>query len=158
MDFEDRIRGMLMGKTFFEAGRVCDLVRLFFRGDGEVALHARCLVRLVHEGRVVASSSDAALPAIDLESESLDGFQWNRGFSAYDFCVKGYLKRTPNGVVTDVALTPWGDMMLSLDSGASIEILSDSVLRDWEQWRVFHHGARQTEEHIVRYPAGYALE
>jgi hypothetical protein len=158
MEFEDRVRGMLAGKALIEAERVCDVMRFFFCGDGEVALHARCLVRLMGGGRLVASSSDAALPAVDLECDSLGDFQWNRDFSAYDFCVKGFMKKAPRAVVTEVALEPWGDMILTLDGDASIEILTDSLVRDGEQWRLFRHGASRAQEHVVRYPSGFVLE
>jgi hypothetical protein len=93
MIFKERIRQMLFGKKLSEAGRVLNLVRLFFEGDGEVVLCARCLVRVVQMGRLVASSADMVTPAIDVESGSVGDFQWNADFTAYDFGMKGYLKR-----------------------------------------------------------------
>ena len=158
MTYQDQIRQMLLGREFFGAERICEIVRLFFRGDGEVTLHAMCLVRVVHGGRLVASSADRLAPAIDIESVTLGDFRWDRGFSAYDFSMKRFLEHTARGVVDDVRISPWGDMVLSLDNESEIHILTDTTL-DWrEQWRVFHEGVPDRAEHIVRSAAGFGME
>ncbi len=158
MAYEDRIRQMLLGRAFFGAERICEIVRLFFRGDGDVTLHARCLVRVVHGGRMVASSADVRTPAIDIQSVTLGDLRWDCGFSAYDFSMKGFLEHNVRGVVDDVRIAPWGDMALSLDNASEIHILTDSTL-DWrEQWRVFHEGAPDRAEHIVRSSTGFGME
>jgi len=158
MTCEDQIREMLLGRAFVGAERVCEIVRLFFRGDGDVTVHATCLVRVIHGGRLVASSADAQAPAIDIQSVALGDLRWDTGFSSYDFAIKDFLERTAPGVVCDVRVAPWGDLKLSLDNDSEIHILTDSTL-DWrEQWRAFWEGAPEREEHVVCGAAGFGLE
>ena len=156
--YEDQIRQMLLGRAFVGAERICEIVRLFFRGDGDVTLHAMCLVRVVRGGRLVASSADTLAPAIDIQSVTLGDLRWDRGFSAYDFSMKGFLEHTARGVVDGVRIAPWGDMVLSLDNATEIHILTDTTL-DWrEQWRVFREGSPERAEHIVRSASGFGME
>jgi hypothetical protein len=158
MRIEEQIQKLLTGKRFSEADRVRDLVRLFFLGDGEVALHARCLVRLMREDRLVASSADTAGPTIDIESGCIGDFQWDEGFTAYDFDMKGYLKRAARPVVREVSILDCGDLVIHLNDGAEIQVLTASARSDREQWRVFRWESPVSEAHIVCYPAAFCLE
>ena len=158
MVVDERIQNLLTGKRFFEADRVCDLVRLFFLGDGEVALQARCLVRLVRDGSLIASSADTAGPAIDIESCSVSDFHWDERFTAYDFDMKGYLKRASMPAVRKVSILNCGDLVIQLNDNTEIQILTDSARSDREQWRIFRWEAPTLDEHIVRYPAAFCLE
>lgn len=158
MGIVDRIRLMLLGKEFSDAGRICDLVRLFFQGEAEVTLLAQCFVRVLQGGRLIASSEDMFAPTIDIGSSSSMDFEWNQVFSAYDFSMKDYLEHASNGIVTNVRVCDWGDMILSLDNGSEIQVLTDSELQDREQWRIFRQGTAEPQEHIVRYPQEFRLE
>ena len=158
MACEDQIREMLMGRAFAGAARVCDIVRLFFRGNGDVTIHAMCLVRVIHGGRLVASSADTQASAIDFQSIALGDLHWDDCFSGYDFAVRDFLERNGAGVVCGVAIAPWGDLTISLDNDAEIHILIDSTL-DWrEQWRAFREGAPESAEHFVCSAAGFGPE
>ncbi len=155
---EEQIHNLLIGKRFSEADRVRGLVRLFFSGDGEVTLHAHCLVRLVRDGGLIASSQDAAGPPIDIESGCFGDFSWDEGITAYDFDIKGYMKRAARPIVRGVAILDCGDLVIHLSDGAQIQVLTDSTRNDREQWRVFRWEAPACEDHIVRYPATFCLE
>jgi hypothetical protein len=114
---------------------------------GEYALHVQCPWRIVRNGKVVVGYDDLHEDAPD---PSPDGADADSDRNLRDVLLAGFLADGNKHVVTGCETTAAGDVRLTLDHDAVLELLPVAAAEHFEFWRLL----LPTRGHVVMSGAG----
>jgi hypothetical protein len=128
-----------MDMEMFDFGPLIERVNRRGQGgtSGDVWLHVQATWRILDHGRIVVGYRDMRDPPTGVSTEGWDPNEttWTRR----DELVEAfYAERASNPrVITAVVADPTGDLRITFDDGAELQVLPDSIAVDDEYWRLF---------------------
>jgi hypothetical protein len=107
------------------------------RSSGDVALHVQAPWRIVHRGRILMGYRDMRDPPTGVSTEGWDPNDAAR--TRRDELREAFqAEREANPrVVTAAVADRIGDLRITFDDGAELQVLPDSIAPDDEYWRLF---------------------
>ena len=152
-----KISELLVGTKIIACGHCLDLIWFHFMEGNELyCLHCQCLVRVFHEGRMIASSNDVYDPQSTFEGD-IDSWDWsdNPGKTLFDEQIRRSLKKVLPLNVISVNILDCMDIILRLDDGYLIEIRVVTLTNN-ESWRFFNHEKFNTMTYVCSGTESYA--
>lgn len=137
------------GSRLVSISRVCDLIKLdFSTDDGLVCLHIQsALMRGLKEEQLLISSKDLLLPSKKYKKTLFKKFKWDiPGNSFFDDQLYEFKDKIFNKKILSVEMSG-KDLILNFDENYKIEILSCTLEKERELFRIFKKG--DLDSHMV---------
>ena len=129
--------------------RICDLIKIDFISEGKViCLHSQsALMRGLKNSELLISSNDIFLPSKQYKKKLFRKFKWDiPGNTLFDDQLMVFEKEVINKSLLSVHVLG-KDLILELDDNYKIEILSCTLEKGRELFRMFIKG--ELDSHIV---------
>ena len=153
--FEKEIKKRLMNSCLYEIGRTCDMLELTFRPcktDSSISevFHIQSPFRILCDDHILTSDRDIYV-AHDRDIENYSYYSTERN-SEFDFLVNDKTLLFKNAVLSDVTISPYGDISIEMhceQSDLIINCFNNTTENNDESWRFFRH--HSDLPHIVCY-------
>ena len=137
------------GSRLNSISRICDLIKIDFISEGKViCLHSQsALMRGLKNNELLISSNDIFLPSKQYKKKLFRKFKWDiPGNTLFDDQLMVFEKEVINKNLLSVHVLG-KDLILELDDNYKIEILSCTLEKGRELFRMFIKG--ELDSHIV---------
>lgn len=137
------------GSRLNSISRICDLIKIDFISEGKViCLHSQsALMRGLKNKELLISSNDIFLPSKQYKKKLFRKFKWDiPGNTLFDDQLMVFEKEVINKNLLSVHVLG-KDLILELDDNYKIEILSCTLEKGQELFRMFIKG--ELDSHIV---------
>lgn len=137
------------GSRLNSISRICDLIKIDFISEGKViCLHSQStLMRGLKNNELLISSNDIFLPSKQYKKKLFRKFKWDiPGNTLFDDQLMVFEKEVINKNLLSVHVLG-KDLILGLDDNYKIEILSCTLEKGRELFRMFIKG--ELDSHIV---------
>ncbi len=137
------------GSRLNSISRICDLIKIDFISEGKViCLHSQsALMRGLKNSELLISSNDIFLPSKQYKKKLFRKFKWDiPGNTLFDDQLMVFEKEVINKSLLSVHVLG-KDLILELDDNYKIEILSCTLEKGRELFRMFIKG--ELDSHIV---------